>query len=308
MKYFLTILVFNLFITLGFSQSNIRLNNYWENTYYINPASINSAYQFMTSGAARKQWIGFPGAPSTEYFTFVSRFYTNKTQETQIGQIGIKIYHDKIGYTTFLNISPSFSYSVRMYNDWRINFGVAYKIQNISYDFSHAITEKNADPVLDVIETNWGGNNADLGIEFISNYLVLGISSQNLMSLFNSENNLQTNTNFLYGMYKKEIDSFFNLMLGICAINNQNIYQGEFNVSGIIHSKKLPVFQLGMFYRTDKELGALFGLDLSKALRLAISYDYHIGDISYSSFGTPEVLLIWKFGKLENCDCETLFK
>ena len=262
----------------------------------------------MASGAARKQWIGFPGAPSTEYFTFASRFYTTKTQETQVGQIGIKVYHDKIGYTTFLNISPSFSYSLRMYNDWRINFGVAYKIQNISYDFSMANTEEERDPTLDGIETKWGGNNADFGIEFISNYVVLGVSSQNLMSLFNSENNLQTNTNFLYGMYKKEIDSFLSLLLGICAIKNENIYQGEINVSGVVRTKNLPVFQLGFFYRTTKEIGALFGVDLSKTVRLAVSYDYHVGDISHSSFGTPEILLLWKFGKLENCDCESLFK
>jgi type IX secretion system PorP/SprF family membrane protein len=195
-----------------------------------------------------------------------------------------------------------------MYNNWRINFGSAYKIQNISYDFSKAVTEEENDPVISDVEKKWNGNNMDLGIEFISNTLVLGLSSQNLISVFNTENSLQTNTNFLYGMYKRDIDSFFSLLLGICAINNVNIYQAEFNVTGIVYSKKLPVFRLGVFYRTKKEMGALFGIDLSKTVRLAMSYDYHVGDISYSSYGTPEVLLLWKFGKLKNCDCEGLFK
>ncbi len=116
-----------LFSFSGFAQSNIRLNNYWENTCYINPASIYSEYQFVASGAARKQWLGSPGAPVTEYFTFAGRFYTSRTQETQFGQLGLKAYHDKIGYTTFINLSPSFSYSLRMANDWRLNLGVAYK-------------------------------------------------------------------------------------------------------------------------------------------------------------------------------------
>ena len=309
MKNFVAFLFFNLLCLLGFSQSNIRLNNFWENTYYINPASIYSEYQFVASGAARKQWIGFPGAPVSEYITFVSRFYTNKTQETQVGQIGLKAYHDKIGYTTILNLSPSFSYSLRMVNDWRLNFGAAYKIQNIKYDLSMSKTEEpGPDPVMSTIETKWGGHNADLGIEVIGPSFIIGAAGQNLMSAFDYGNSLQSNSNFLYGIYRREIDSFFNLLLGACAIKNENLYQGEFNVSGVLKSKGIPVFQLGAFYRTKKEFGALFGIDLSPAVRLAGSYDYHVGDISHNSFGTPEILLIWKFGKLENCDCAGLFK
>ena len=308
MKHFVSLLLFNLLCLVGFSQSNIRLNNYWENTYYINPASINSEYQFMASGAARKQWIGFPGAPATEFITFTSRFYTNKTQETQVGQIGLKVFHDKIGYSTQINISPSFSYSLRMFNDWRVNLGVAYKIQSMTYDLSMSIPEIKPDPALGTIETKWGGHNADLGAELVGNRFLAGLASQNLMSLFSNDNSFQTNSTYLYGMYRNDVDNFFNLLLGACAIKNENIYQGEFNISGILTSKNLPVFQLGVFYRTTREIGFLFGVDFSSSVRLACSYDYHIGDISHSSFGTPEILLIWKFGKLENCDCKGIFR
>jgi hypothetical protein len=128
------------------------------------------------------------------------------------------------------------------------------------------------------------------------------------MSLFSNDNSFQSNSTFLYGMYRNDVDNFFNLMLGACVIKNENLYQGEFNVSGILTSKNLPVFQLGVFYRTTKEIGFLFGVDFSNSVRLACSYDYHIGDISHNSFGTPEILLIWKFGKLENCDCKGIFR
>lgn len=309
MKNFTFLILLNLLYLAGFSQSNIRLNNYWENTYYINPASIYSQYQFVASGAARKQWVGFPGAPETEHLTFAARLYTNGTQNDQIGQIGLKVYHDLIGYTEFINISPSYSFSFRLNTKWLMNLGAAYKIQNISFDFSKATFEsEEQDHLITTKETKWSGHNADIGVEFVGNSLLFGAAIQNLMSPFLKDKSLQTNSNFFYGMYRGEIDNYFNLILGVCAINNKNLYQGEFTVSGVIKTKKLPVFQLGAFYRTKKEIGALMGIDFNEQVRLAFSYDFHVGDISHRSYGTPEVLLIWKFGKIKDCECEDLFK
>jgi type IX secretion system PorP/SprF family membrane protein len=308
MRKFLALIICGLAFLTGFSQSNIRINNYWENTYYINPASMYSEYQFVASGAARKQWIGFPGAPETEFVSFVARLFTDKTQRNPIGQIGLKVYHDYIGYTKFINISPSYSYSVRLNTKWLMNFGLAYKIQNVSYDMTKATFESGGDPIFNGVESKWNDHNADAGVEFVNNSFLLGASVQNIMSLFSNDNSLQTNANFLYGMYRGDVDDHFSLLLGACAINNKNIVQGEFNVSGILKVQKLPVIQLGVFYRTKKETGVLFGIDLSSTVRLAASYDYHIGDISHGSYGTPEILLLWKFGKLRDCDCEELFK
>ena len=308
MKKFISIILFAFWCLLGFSQSNIRINNYWENTYYINPASMYSDYQFVASGAARKQWMGFPGAPETQYLTFAARIFTNKTQSNPMGQLGVKIYHDIIGYTEFINISPSYSYSARLNTKSLLNMGVSYKIQSVTYDIAKATLQSDGDPIMGGVETKWSDHNADVGVEFVGNALLVGASVQNLMSLFIKDKYLQTNSNFLYGMYRADIDDYFNLLLGVCAINNKNIYQGEFNVSGILKAKKLPVMQLGVLYRTKKETGVLFGVDLSENVRLACSYDYHFGDISHGSYGTPEVLLIWKFNKLKDCDCEELFK
>ena len=293
---------------IGFSQSNIRLNNYWENTYYINPASISSGYQYLASGAARRQWMGFPGAPDTEFLAFVARMYTNKTQDTQIGQIGFKLYHDLIGYTNLTSVSPSYSYSLRMVNNWRVNFGVAYKIQSYFYDTSKATVDVTGDPLIRASEVTWTGHNADVGIELVANSFLLGAVSQNLMSFFSDENNMQTNANLLYGMYRTNLDGFFDMLFGICAIKNETLYQTEFNVSGMLDSRNMPDIQLGILYRTKKEVGVLFGIDLVPTVRLACSYDYHVGDISHSSYGTPEILLTWKFDKLGNCECEDLFK
>ena len=69
MKKLFIILMVNLLSLLVAAQSDIRLNNYWVNPQYINPASVYDKYQAVFSMAARKQWFGFPGAPSTLFAT-----------------------------------------------------------------------------------------------------------------------------------------------------------------------------------------------------------------------------------------------
>jgi type IX secretion system PorP/SprF family membrane protein len=301
------LIIFNLIGLIGFSQSNIRLNNYWENTYYINPASVYNEYKFVASVAGRKQWIGFPGAPDTEYFTFAA--HINNKKNTSISQLGIQIFRDNIGYTQLINISPSYSHLVR-FNDNRIrmSLGFAYKVQSLTYDMSRAHTQTPDDPSIYENETRLIAHNVDLGVELVNNLFVIGAASQNLLSLFIKENKLQTNSNFLYGMFKLNIDDYFHLLPGISAIYNENWVQMEFKMSVLMNSKNHIDFQLGVFYRTLNEFGILFSMDLNDSMRLACSYDYDVGGISRSSAGTPELMLIWKFGKIRGCQCSELYK
>jgi len=324
MKNFTFLIILNLIYLAGFSQSNIRLNNYWDNTYYINPASIYSEYQFVASAAARKQWIGFPGAPETEYATFTGQTY--KRNNEPIVQLGLKVYHDNIGYTSLIDIAPSVSKAIRISDALLFNFGMAYKIQNISYDMSRAKFEiVDNDPVkYEYQQKKSMGHNVDVGIELVGRNFLFGLVGQNLVTLFSNDElvtpfrddvYMQTNTNFIYFMYKSGSDGLFNWLFGACAINNEKFNQGEFKVSGIYNTSKFTNVELGGFFRTKKEFGVLFGVDLSKTVRLACSYDYHVGDISYSSFGTPEIMFVWKFREIPpqkriiKCsDCKKVFK
>jgi type IX secretion system PorP/SprF family membrane protein len=262
---------------------------------------------FVASVAGRKQWIGFPGAPETEYISGAARINTKKN--IQIGQIGFKAFHDNIGYTQLLNVSTSYSYSVKLKKNLLMNMGFAISVQQVSYDMSKSNLETTGDPAIYVLENKKLTNNTDLGVEFVGKSILIGASSQNFASLFTKESKLQTNTNFLYFMYRTKIDNSFTVQTGVCAVQNENLNQMEFNISGFINPKNRPeLFQLGVSYRTKNEFGVLFGIDLGRSVRLAFSYDYHLGGISRSSFGTPEMLLVWKFGKLEDCKCRELFK
>ncbi len=306
---FLALLIagFGMVLTAS-AQSNIRINNYWENTYQINPGAVISEYQFVGSVAARKQWMNFPGAPMTEFMTFTAKLFTNRTHATQIGQLGIKVFHDRIGYTDQVCISPSYAYSARLSLRWVLNMGIAYKVQNYFYDFQKATTETSFDPAIENARQSWTENNADVGFELVSYNVLFGLSSVNIISLFVPDDGFESNTNFAYAMYKMKLDKTFSFASGLCLINNKNIVQAEVKLAVMAESHRFPDVEIGGFFRTKNEFGLLMGMDLSDNLRLALSYDYNVSGIIHSSSGTPEAQLIWKFGKVKNCECEDFIR
>jgi type IX secretion system PorP/SprF family membrane protein len=298
------LILFTFFYLTAFGQSNIRLNNYWENTYYINPASIYSDFNFMLSAAARKQWINFPGAPSTGYFT--GTMYSPRWNT----QIGIQAMHDKIGYTTMNNIALSYTYSVEIAKNHTLNLGLSGKVHDYFYDMNEANTETIGDPAILNSLSKRSYFNSDIGAEYVAKDFMIGGSVQNFASLFNPDKSMLTNTTFLYALYGKRTKALIRMNYGVCFIQNENLSQVEFNISGYLNFNNRPdLMQLGMVYRTKKELAALFGANLNKNIRLAYSYDFFIGDISRSSLGSHELMLLWKFSRIPECTtCTRLYK
>ena len=118
-----------------YAQSNVRLNNFWDNLYSINPAYITNKYLGSIGIAARKQWMGFPGAPSTYLVTGTLVLDKLNTQ------FGVKAYEDMIGYTHTSSASLSYAYAVNLNDDWRLHLGVAASFQSLWYDMDMSIAD-----------------------------------------------------------------------------------------------------------------------------------------------------------------------
>jgi len=284
----------NLFTLLTVAQSDIRLNNYWVNPQYINPATIYDKYQSVFSMAARNQWFGFPGAPTT-YFASGSTYLENL--HTQLGMI---VVQDQIGYTSSTNVGITYGYAIALQRDWQLHLGVGMNYLSLNYDQSKVnLIDENDPEVYDKLKVE-SKINADIGVEVTNKMFKIGASSQNIFSLFSNINELQPNTNFLYGRYREMSNDLINMGYGICGIQYSTMYQAEFNVTGYF---KMPdrsglnenpdKFDIGMFYRTGHEAGVIFGFDISDAIHVSYSYDYHFGGISRSSYGTNEIMLTY---------------
>jgi len=278
------------------AQSNIRLNNYWDKTYFINPASINAISVAEFNLAARKQWVSFPGAPRTFFVTATTYLENLNTQ------FGIKLMQDKIGYTSTTSADLTYAYSMLLQREWKLNLGLGVSYQSLSYDRSTIIFPNADDPVGYGKLLNENNFNANLGVELTSRFWKFGASSQNIFSLFSTINNQFTNANYVYAMYKQRSHDYVNLGYGVSGIQYGNLVQTELNLTGFFKvTPQTDAFQLGLFYRTWSEMGVLFGIDLTKEIHLSYSYDFNVSGISRSSIGSHELILTYKLGKVWKC-------
>lgn len=296
MKKTLTTLAISFVCFCLFSQSNIRINNFWDNTYYVNPASVTDNCFAEFTMATRKQWFNFPGSPTTYFGTATSYIKRFKAQ------VGVKVVQDKTGYTSATDIDFTYAYATWLDRDWRLHLGIGGSVQTLSYDVSKMVIATSYDPSTFDKLLNESNLNSDIGVELASESWTFGASSQNLLSLFNSINNQFSNTNIVYGTYRQNSKNLINMGGGIAGIQYGKMYQMELSVMTYFNAtRERNRFQLGAFYRTKKEMGVLFGIDLTKTIRLNYSYDYNIGGIGRSSRGTNEIMLVYK--PLKNWGC-----
>lgn len=278
-----------------YSQSYTRLNNFWDNLYSINPASINFDKYGTVTASTRQQSVHFPGAPTSYMGTgtiYLDHLYT---------QFGAKVLTEKKGYTQKLETELSYAYRVRLVNDWFMNMGIGVNYQNLSYDISEiTFTDHEESEIYDRFLTN-NYINTRVGIQFDYYNIKIGASSNNIISAFNKDNELYPFTNIVYGMYRQRNSDFLNWGFGTALFQYSNIYQGEFNTTAYFKkTMQNEEFQVGLLYRTWKEIGFTFGMDFNRFF-FRYSYDYNLGQSFNYSYGSHELMLVYKFDRKFKC-------
>ena len=288
--------IFNLLTILMVAQSNVRLNNFWEKSYTVNPASVNDRYFAEFNMAARKQWVNFPGAPTT-FFVSGTMFLDNLNT-----QFGLKAYQDKIGYTSTTSVNANYAYALILNRDWHLNMGLGLSFQSVGYDLSQVNSPTPGDPTVYSKLLNENNFNADLGIELQGKRWQFGAASQNLISLFQPINSQFSNTNYIYTKFRENSQNNINLGFGAIGIQYGRFYQMEFNMTSYFKmSPESNAFQLSVFYRTYSEIGFLLGVEIAHNLHVSYSYDYNVGAISSSSYGTHEIMLTYNIDRIFKC-------
>ena len=161
MKKLILTLSLKFMFVLMVAQSNIRLNNYWANLHYINPAAVYDKYMAVFSIAASKQWYGFSGAPTT-FFGSATTYIDNMHS-----QIGLVLVQDKIGFTSTTSIDLSYAYSMQFQNNWQLHLGLGLNNLSTHYDLSQVnlITDVDNNAYLHLKSENNSGQEIIVAIE-----------------------------------------------------------------------------------------------------------------------------------------------
>lgn len=296
-------IVFSGFLALPVkAQINPETAFYWENPYFISPASVNLDYKAYFSLAARKQWASFPGTPATFWATGALYWEDYRTQA------GMKVMKDKIGYINTFDISLSYTYTLRLTWNSFLNLGIAGAYQSQSVDREKVEIENPDDPVLGSERmrglTEW---NAHVGAEYVyDKKLTVGIAGQNLFSFFKEEPHIWGGVNYAYARFRtRSVERSYDMEYGVCLKQ----YEDDFQVDGMAtlylnRDRREEMFQLSLYGRSVGEIGVLVGVKLVSELKFLCAYDYNFKTLKESAKGSFEVMVSYPLRHNSMCRSE----
>lgn len=286
---------------------------YWENPYYISPASVNLDYRGYFSLSGRKQWTGLEGSPATVTATGTLFWEEYRTQA------GIKVLQDRIGYVSTSDVSLSYAYSLRLAWNRFLNMGIAGAWQSQRIDRNKIRVEDSDDPTFSGGRLKGvSGWNVHLGVEYVyDRSFIVGIASQNLMAFVRDKEEVWGGVNYLYARYRTrsllrgfDTDHYrtrsfarsYDMEYGICVKQYENDIQVDGMISFYINREtQEEKFQLSLFGRSVGEVGFLVGVKLVSDVKILCTYDYNFKAVSDNVCGTFEVMLTYPLRRTKVC-------
>lgn len=159
----------------GFAQQDPQYNLYQYNQMVINPAYAGARDAIAIVADVRKQWLAFPGAPTTAVFSVHSPIANNK-----VG-IGFTAMNDRIGSKTVSAGYANFSYILKLNNKTKLSFGARAGYGSYKFNFKDVKYKDTDDQVVaDLSSTNKGTLDVDAGLYLRTNTFYAGLSATHL--------------------------------------------------------------------------------------------------------------------------------
>ena len=146
------------------AQQDPQYNLYQYNQMVINPAYAGARDAIAVVMDIRKQWVSFPGAPTTLGFSIHAPVLNNK-----VG-LGFSAVSDQIGAKSITGAYGNFAYLLKLNNKYKLSFGLRAGYLNYKFNFSK-VNYKDADEtaITDLSNTNKGVVDIDAGLFLRSN-------------------------------------------------------------------------------------------------------------------------------------------
>lgn len=288
MRNLLLILSFGL-INFGYSQQLHLNTNYMFNPFLVNPGAAGTCDKYIPVQVNfRKQWVGFPGSPTTQ-----SASCHAEVQES-FGFGGV-LYNDNSGPSRRTGINVSGSYHLRLSGDKSkmIGFGLGIGFSQHMIDVNKLDTYLPDDPTVLKGYNNQFMPDANFGVYYqwkLNSYV--GLSAHNLAQskrdLFDFEKNVSNplvRTYYLTAGHTIMTDGDIHYKLaGLVQVIETGTFQ--FDLSSTAVYKNMYWFGLG--YRHLDACYALAGIQIGH-VKVGYAYDYTISQIGRYSSGSHEI-------------------
>jgi type IX secretion system PorP/SprF family membrane protein len=288
-----------------FGQADISMSTHWYNRANYNPATISRPGYIYLFSNVRRQWTGINGSPT------VYNFQASGFSEEFNSAFGLSVINDQVGLTSVLNPSLIYAYRVHLKKEVFLSLGLSFGLYSRFINSSAYEAEVVNDPVLVYSDQRATSPDANVGLELQGKYFICGLSTTHLFSIWRANNIfLSTNHQYVYALYKNSDSKLYNFSIGLQVVNRNNltvvegtsIFRFKFP-TGLVKGPT-ELFDLGITYRSVKQLTFLTGLSLTPDIRIGYAYDYNFNSGSYKK-GTHEIFLEYRI-PIKNKKCSVL--
>jgi type IX secretion system PorP/SprF family membrane protein len=266
--------------------------------YIFNLQTVNPAYagSWQTMGflaLTRLQWVGIPGHPVTQTFSFQSPLST-----PNVG-VGFNVVHDELGSERRIMVNLDYSYRVMLNENSSLRFGLKGGFTNYNNDLSslQPYPDGIPDPVLSGVIENKFMPNVGFGLFLSSQKYYLSLSLPKLI-----QNSFEDNA----GNFSKmsEVRQLY-FAGGIVYNLSENVkfkptfmtrvvegspFQYDISANFLLAEK----LWIGGMYRSGNTYGVIAQWVINNRFRVGYAADFTTGGLQNYYQGTHEVMLSYE--------------
>ncbi len=278
-------------ISAMYSQQDPQYTQYMYNMNILNPAYAGSQETLSIGLLGRSQWVGIDGAPKTITANIHSPLSRN------VG-LGFSVIADEIGPVKEQNVYADFSYTLKLSENSNLALGLKGGFTFLNAQLSLLDLGDNlpdlvfTDNDLDRTVANFG-----VGAFYYTEKFYLGVSMPNMLKSLHFEKKGGVVYDALEEMHYfitsgVVFDASENLKLKpsvmLKAVNGAPV---SLDLSGnaLINEK----FELGVSWRVDDSVSAMFNLFVTPSTRVGYAYDYTLSNLGDFNSGSHEIFLLF---------------
>ncbi len=292
----------------SYGQQLAQYSNYMLNQFVLNPAAVPQSACVEVKAGYRSQWVGFEGAPTTQFGSFCM-FIPNKKKGYRKGKhaVGAYLENDETPPSRRQTAYFSYSYHKQITRELWGAVGVHAGIMQYQLDFSSLHLYDGVD---NAISNGSAILYPDLnpGIWLYSKNLYAGLSIKNavgnkLTDVFGYDNRLRQHFYLTYGY---RILSITRRHSFIPSINVKFVPLAPVAVDLNAMYDYRNKFAIGLSYRNRDAVCALVRLGLGKVFSVGYAFDFTTSKVRVASSNSHEIILGIKLckGKEEHVDSE----
>jgi type IX secretion system PorP/SprF family membrane protein len=260
------------------------ISQYMINKFSVNPAVAGSTDDFTIAASFRKSWAGMNAGPLYQYLN------ADLKVAERMG-VGINLFNLSQGPLSSTGFGGTYAYHIPLSDGQYLAFGLTGVIYQYSIKTEELIFFE-PDPLESSLENVWAPD-AAFGTYYYSENYYIGYSLKQMFQ-WNVKDGIiefsEVRNHYLMGGYKHVLSEEFSIEPSAILKFKESIeLQADI---GIITTYKNMVWG-GMIFRPMSSVSILLGFDYDP-ITFGYAYDMTLADIKANSFGSHELMLIFR--------------